>query len=73
MYGTDSEDAYHHMAYSQHCLDSFLSLFYEIGFVMTVPFFSLWEKEVLSNIALKNDNNKKGLGDLIYYFSHFDF
>lgn len=26
MYGTDSEDTYHHMAYSQHYLDSFLVL-----------------------------------------------
>jgi len=40
MYGTDSEDAYHHTEYSQHYLDSFLSLFYVIGFVMMVPFFS---------------------------------
>lgn len=40
MYGKDGEDAYHHMAYSQHCLDSFLSLFHVIGFV-TVPFFPL--------------------------------
>lgn len=41
MYGTDCEDAYHHMAYSQHYLDSFLSLFYAIKFVMMVPFFLL--------------------------------
>ena len=43
MYGTDNEDAYHHMAFSQHYLDSFLSLFYVIGFGMMVPFFSLEE------------------------------
>lgn len=73
MYGTDNEDAYHHMAFSQHYLDSFLSLFYVIGFGMMVPFFSLCQKEVLSNIALKNNNNKKGLVDLIQNFSHFDF
>lgn len=41
MYGRDSEDAYHRMVYSQHYLDSFLPLFYVIGFVMMVPFFSL--------------------------------